>query len=340
MKLRCLILSVCLLLLTVSCGKSAPQVRSDNLNTESIRAALVTNGEDVNDNENDTAIWNALVRVQDELGVVSSYVIPEETDKKGYQKAFDSCYKDEHNFIWMSETPALDELLDSSRKHPEIGYAVVGMRNPDPDKYPNVTGVLFREPEGAFVAGYTAAAAGNSGTVGFIGGDKEDKDCLYAFKAGAVLGGKEAGKGEIKVLEDTIKAGSDKAYQITSELCQDGADVVFSMAVNADPLVLKATSDAGAKFISTKLYKDQPAVLMTVANRVDNVVYTVMKDYLSGKRVNNIHFGLSDGGIKLAFPADDSKLQKQAEAVRDRIISGEISVPVDKKGYNQFVDGL
>ena len=110
------------------------------------------------------------------------------------------------------------------------------------------------------------------------------------------------------------------------------------MAANADPFVLKATSEAGAKFISTKLYKE--AVLMTVTNRVDNVVYTVMKDYLSGKRVNNIHFGLSDGGIKLAFPTDDDKLQKQAEAVRDRIISGEISVPVDKKGYNQFVDGL
>lgn len=102
------------------------------------------------------------------------------------------------------------------------------------------------------------------------------------------------------MLEDTIKADSDKAYQIAGELCRDGADVVFSMAANADPFVLKATSEAGAKFISTKLYKE--AVLMTVTNRVDNVVYTVMKDYLSGKRVNNIHFGLSDRGDQAGLP--------------------------------------
>ena len=90
---------------------------------------------------------------------------------------------------------AYDEVIgEVAPDFPDTTFAQVDGSNCDGAKGDNVTGLLFAEHEGSFLAGVAAALKSETGTIGFVGG--VDTELIQKFQAGYEAGA-EAAKPDI-----------------------------------------------------------------------------------------------------------------------------------------------
>ncbi|NRD66895.1 BMP family ABC transporter substrate-binding protein, partial [Corallococcus exiguus] len=128
--------------------------------------------------------------------------------------------------------------------------------------------------------------------------------------------------------------------QVGQDLLLKNTDVLFA-AAGVDGLgaiqAVKEAREAG-KTVSVIGVDSDPshlapeAVLSAVVKHVDLVVYEAIREQRQGRfQGGNVSLGLKEGGMGLApvrldFPGKDEALRK-VEALKARIISGELKVP-------------
>ncbi|HVG65736.1 MAG TPA: BMP family ABC transporter substrate-binding protein [Actinomycetota bacterium] len=235
-----------------------------------------------------------------------------------------------------------DVIGDVVQQYPDTTFAIV-----DSDVSQigadNLTGLLFAEEQGSFLAGVAAALKTTTNHVGFVGG--VDQALIHKFEAGFVAGA-EAAKPGIQVdtqylsPEGDFSGFNDPAKgQITAQGMFDaGADIVYHAAGGSGLGVFQAAAAANKRAIGVDSDQyntvDDPAlkaVIMTsMLKRVDNAVQTYIGDFVDG----NVEGGkdvvndLSTEGVGLATSGgfiDD--IQSQIDEYRQKIIDGEIKVP-------------
>ena len=100
---------------------------------------------------------------------------------------------------------AYDEVIgEVAPEFPDTVFAQVDGSNADGAKGDNVTGLLFAEHEGSFLAGVAAALKSSTGTIGFVGG--VDTELIQKFQAGYEAGAKAA-KPDIQIISQYISPG-------------------------------------------------------------------------------------------------------------------------------------
>lgn len=118
-----------------------------------------------------------------------------------------------------------DAVEDIASERPDNHFALVD----EVTDMPNVASVMFKEQEGAFLAGVVAANMSKSGKVGFIGG--RDLPVIKRFEAG-FRAGAEAVNPDIKVevhyTNDFTKADLGKAA--ANLMYSSGVDIIFHAA--------------------------------------------------------------------------------------------------------------
>ncbi|MEH7073569.1 BMP family lipoprotein [Neobacillus drentensis] len=217
-------------------------------------------------------------------------------------------------------------------------------------KQPNVTSVLFKEQEAAFLAGIAAALQTKSNHIGFIGG--MEIPVIERFESG-FLAGVKAAKPEVKV--DVQYSGAfDKAelgQNIASKMYSSGADVIFHAAGGTGNGLFKEASDRKAKDPSKEIWaigvdRDQndmgPDVVLTSAlKRVDVAVQDLSKKAMDGNYPGgSIVYGLAEDGVGVA--PINAKADKKAEietAIKDwveKIKSGAVKVPGTRDELKNF----
>ena len=140
---------------------------------------------------------------------------------------------------------------------------------------PNVRSVYFDYAEMAFTAGYLAAMASETGTVGFIGGmdSAAQQDYAAGFAAGA-----EAAVPGITVLSTmsgtTPAAWYDpvKGSELAGEMIEDGADVLFTTAGGTALGVYQRVSDEGIRSIGTDIWALSDHMIASVTPDIGEVV--------------------------------------------------------------------
>jgi basic membrane protein A len=210
-----------------------------------------------------------------------------------------------------------------------------------PYSLPNVRTVVFKEHEGSFLVGALASQVTKTGTVGFVGG--MEVPLIKRFEAGYRAGIKAAQPAkQQKVLAvytgsfDNVAAGK----QVAQDLIAKGADVIFS-AAGADGLgVIQAVKEAraaGKSVYAIGVDSDQShlapeAILTSMLKHTDLAIYNAARDLTQGKfSAGEQVLGLKEGGVgyadvRLDFPGKAEALQK-VDALRQRVISGDIKVP-------------
>lgn len=208
----------------------------------------------------------------------------------------------------------------------------------------NVASVLFKEQEGAFLAGVAAALMSETGKVGFVGG--MDIPVIERFEAG-FLAGVEAANPDVEV--DVQYTGAfDKAElgkTTANRMYQGGADIIFHAAGGTGNGVFteakerkEADADANVWVIGVDSDQydegqvgDANITLTSVLKRVDNAVYNISEQAMNGEFPGGetVVYGLSDDGIDLAdsrgaIPED---IMTQIEEFKQQIVDGEITVP-------------
>jgi basic membrane protein A and related proteins len=209
---------------------------------------------------------------------------------------------------------------------------------------PNVASVLFKEQEGGFLAGVTAALMTKTGKVGFVGG--MDIPVINRFEAG-FLAGVEAVNPDIKV--DSVYTGEFSKAELgkstANRMYGSGVDIIFHAAgatgngvfteakerkaadPNANVWVIGVDSDQYAE----GQVDDKTNVTLTSAlKRVDLAVQTIANEAKDGNfPAGTSVYGIAEEMIGLAdsrgaIPAD---VQAKIDDFTQKVKDGEIEVP-------------
>ncbi|MFL5319045.1 MAG: BMP family protein, partial [Myxococcaceae bacterium] len=232
-----------------------------------------------------------------------------------------------------------------AKRNPNTKFLLIDSPLLDPQgkpyTLPNVKTVVFREEEGSFLVGALAGLVTKSGNVGFVGGMEIPliKKFEAGFRAGLSVTNPDAAK---KILVtytgsfDNVQAGK----QVASDLLAKGADVIFHAAGSDGVGVIQAVKEARASgkpvwvigVDSDQSHLAPDAVLTSMVKRVDLAVYDTVRALADGKfEPGDSALGLKQQGVTYAevrvdFPGKAEALQK-VEALRQKVINGEIKVP-------------
>jgi basic membrane protein A len=241
---------------------------------------------------------------------------------------------------------AYDEVIaDVAADFPETTFAQVDGSVTLPDgssKGDNVTGLLFSEEEGSFLAGVAAALKSETGKIGFVGG--VETTLIQKFQAGYEAGA-EAVEPGIEVDSQYISPAGDfsgfndpaRAEILASGMFDGGADIVYHASGGSGTGVFRAAAAAGGRAIGvdsdqfeTEDAALQSVIMTSMLKRVDNAVEAFIGTYVEGQTAGgeDIINDLSTEGVGLSesggFIED---IKDQIEDYKQQIIDGEIEVP-------------
>jgi len=299
-----------------------------------VRVALVTDVGQLNDRGFNQLAYQGLKRAGRELGVQTRVV--ESVSTADYVPNYASLVRQGYDLIVGVGFAQGDAIDTAATRFPDTKFAIVDVDQTALKHKPkNLVGLLFKEQEAGYLAGYLAgleAKREHANTIGSVGGFKEPP--VDRFIAGYQAGAKEAMPG-IKTLNGYSLDWDDQAKckEIALNQIARGAQIVFQVAGGCGLGALDAAKqkkvwgigvDADQSFLG-------PHVLTSAQKRVDEGVFRTIQSVVDGKWQGgrNLTFGLAQDGVGLGKispkvpPEDLDALNDVKQRVRD----GEITIP-------------
>ena len=230
--------------------------------------------------------------------------------------------------------PQAQAVQTVSKEFPKVKFVLIdGVATGD-----NVSSVLFKEQEGAYLVGVAAALASKSKKVGFVGG--MDVPLIRSFACGYTQGAKSV-DAKIDVTQNMVgttpAAWQDpaKGGELARAQFDKGVDVVFAAAGGSGMGALKAAKEKGKLAIGVDSNQNHlyPGTMLTsMLKRGDNAIYDSFMQIKNGNwKAGIVNKGIKEGGVDWALDADNRKLvsaemEKTLNTVRADIMSGKIKV--------------
>jgi basic membrane protein A and related proteins len=331
-------LLVLLLVSLVAAGCGGDDEASDTGTTTAksdVRVALVTDVGQLNDRGFNQLAYQGLKQAEKELGIKIRVV--ESASAADYVPNYAALVRQRYDLIIGVGFAQGDAIDTAATQYPDTKFAIVDVDQMGLKHKPkNVVGLLFKEQEVGYLAGYLAGRTqkreGGKAVISSVGGFKEPP--VDRFIAGYQAGAKEAFPG-VQTLNAYSSDWDDQAKckEIALSQIARGSGVVFQVAGGCGIGALTAAKqqkvwgigvDADQSFLGQ-------FVLTSALKRVDEAVFetiqTVVDDSWMGGR--NLTFGLKDDGVGLGkispqVPQEDLDALDQ---VKERIRTGEITVP-------------
>jgi basic membrane protein A len=300
---------------------------------EAIKVGLVTDIGQLNDRGFNQLAHEGLKRAQRELGVEMRVL--ESASDADYVPNMSSLAEDGFDLI-IGVGFAQGEAVDTvATEFPDTRFVIIDVDQAGlPHKPANVVGLLFKEEEVGYLAGYLAALTAKRepgpDVISSVGGMKEPP--VDRFIAGYQAGAKEAVPG-VEVLngysqdwDDLAKCKEQALNQIAS-----GSTVVFQVAGGCGLGALDAAKEKDVWGIGVDADQSYLGghVLTSAQKRVDQAVFQTIESVQDGtwKGGRNAVYGLEQDGVGLGknspkVPAAD---REQIEQIAKQIADGEIS---------------
>ena len=235
-----------------------------------------------------------------------------------------------------------------------MGDAIAEIANDNPDAQlalidsevdaPNVANILFKEQEGAYLAGVVAASMSQTGKIGFVGG--VDIPVINRFHAGFVEGAKSVNPDiEIQVNYTGAFDDASKGKIAANGMYSSGVDIIFHAAGGTGNGVFSEAKERKAKDANANVWvigvdADQYAegqvdaatniTLTSMLKGVDKAVIDVSTKAKNGEFPGGTTtvYGLAEDGVGLAdsrgaIPED---VLAKVEEAKGKIAGGEITV--------------
>jgi basic membrane lipoprotein Med (substrate-binding protein (PBP1-ABC) superfamily) len=235
-----------------------------------------------------------------------------------------------------------DVIGEVAKQYPDTQFAIVDSSAKEVGAS-NLTGLLFAENEGSYLAGVAAALKSETNHVGFVGG--VESPLIQKFEAGYVAGAK-AVKSDIQVDVQYIAPAGDfsgfndpaKGQIVAQGMYDAGADIVYHASGGSGLGVFQAAAAAGKRAIGVD--SDQyntvddaalkKVIMTSMLKRVDNAVHAYVTDFVNGsvKGGDDVVNDLKSEGVGLTTTGGQiDDIQAKIDEYRQKIISGEITVP-------------
>jgi basic membrane protein A and related proteins len=304
-----------------------------------IRVGIVFDIGGKDDRSFNAAAWQGVQRAAKDLPIVLRDIEPgtpnaiEPAMRAFAERGFDLIIG-----VGFAQAPIMEQV---AKDYPNIHFAIID----GVSQLPNVASLVFKEHEGSYLVGMLAARASRTGTIGFLGG--MDIGLIHRFAKGYEEGA-QAVNPNIRLIQNYVGVtdgawnNPGKGKELSLAQIQKGADVIFTAAGNSGLGAFDAVEQQGKQngrathFVigvdSNQNMVKPGFVLTSMVKRVDNVVYNIVQEVVSGKFSPGVHvFGLDKDGVGYSmdeFNRDliDAETIQQVEVAKQKIIAGEIKV--------------
>jgi basic membrane protein A and related proteins len=226
-----------------------------------------------------------------------------------------------------------DATATVAKKFPQNNFAIVDFSAAALKGKPtNVEGLLFKEQEAGYLAGYLAglwAKDNNASTVSTVGGQKIPPVDHYiaGFQAGA-----KAANPQIKTLNGYSQDFVDQAKckEIALNQIAQGSKVVFQVARQCGRGALDAAKEKNVQGIGVDADQSYlgPHILTSALKKVDVAVFDAIKRAQGGKFAGgtDVIATVKNGGVGLGkISPEGQKYADQIKKIQDDISSGKIT---------------
>jgi basic membrane protein A and related proteins len=294
---------------------------------------LVTDINQLNDRGFNHLAYTGLLRAEKQLGIQGR--VFQSNSAQDYIPNLAKFAQQGYDLVVSVGFAQADAVTKVAKSYPKTHFAIIDVDATSLTGKPqNVLGLLFREQEVGYLAGYLAGLLEKQkpgpDVIGSVGGMKEPP--VDRFIAGYQAGAKRADPG-IKLLNGYSHdwVAVDKCKEVALGQIGSGSTIEFQVAGGCGLGALDAAKekrvwgigvDADQSFLG-------PHVLTSATKRVDQAVFLTIKDVIAGKfrGGRNSIFGLKDNGVGLGkiSPKVPKSDVAALEKIRSEIASGKLS---------------
>lgn len=316
----------------------------ENNNEEAFSVAMVTDVGGVDDKSFNQSAWEGVKAYGKEHGLSRGEggfeYLQSKTDAD-YETNLNNLIRRNFDLVFGIGFMMADAVEAVAADNPDNHFALIDAEV----EADNVVNVLFKEQEGAFLAGVAAAKMTKTGKIGFVGG--VDIPVINRFEAGFIAGAKAVNP-DIEI-QDKYTGAFDKADlgKITANsMYSSGVDIIFHAAGATGNGVFSEAKERKAKDPNANVWvigvdadqydegkvDDKTNVTLTsMLKGVNTAVVDISNKAKNGKFPGGqtLTYGLAEDGVKLAdsrgaIPED---VQAVIDEYKEKIASGEIVVP-------------
>jgi basic membrane protein A and related proteins len=328
-----------LALVVAGCGSddssrtgSAGSGSSTTTEKKPIKVGLVTDIGGLNDRSFNSLANKGLQDAIKQLGVQGRVITSK--SNADYVPNLSSLAQQDYDLVIAVGFLMADATNTVASKFPDTNFAIIDYSQAALKSKPkNVEGILFKENEPGYLAGYLAALyAKEQGfdTISSVGGQKIPP--VDAYIAGFQAGAKKANPG-IKTLNGYSQDFVDpaKCKELALNHIGQGAKIVFQVAGQCGLGALDAAKEKGVKAIGVDADQSagRPYVLTSAMKKVDVAVLQTIQRVQDGTfhAGQDIVFDLKSDGVGLGKVQGAEELLAKIEPIRQQIADGAIEIP-------------
>ena len=302
---------------------------------DAVKVGLVTDVGQLNDRGFNQLAYQGLKRAQRELGVQGR--VTQSASPADYIPNMTTLARQGYDLVIGVGFAQGEAVAKAAARFPETSFAIVDVDQASLEGKPkNVLGILFREEQVGYLAGYLAALEEKRrpgrDVISSVGGMKEPP--VDRFIAGYQAGARKAVPG-ITLLNGYSQDWDDQAKckELALNHIARGAGVVFQVAGGCGLGALDAAKERevwGVGVDADQSYLGRH-VLTSAQKRVDQAVFLTIKSVQDGtfEGGRNAVFGLEENGVglgKVSGRVPKSDLAA-VDKVRRQIADGAIDIP-------------
>jgi basic membrane protein A len=293
---------------------------------------LVTDVNQLNDHGFNQLAYQGLKKAQRDLGIKGA--VYQSPSAQAYIPNLSQAARKGADLVVSVGFDQATAVAKVAKQFPNTNFAIIDVDQASlAGKPKNVEGLIFKEQEVGYLAGYLAGLVekkqGGKATIGSVGGQKQPPVDRYI--AGYRAGAKKADP-SITLLNTYSQDWVDQAKckQAALDQISAGASIVFQVAGGCGLGALDAAKEKGVWGIGVDADQSYlgPQVLTSAMKRVDTSVYATIQQVIAGKFAGgtNMTFSLKNNGVGLGkispkVPAADVTMVK---SIAKQISSGQI----------------
>jgi len=294
---------------------------------------LVTDVNQLNDHGFNQLAYQGLKRAQRELGIDGA--VYQSPSAQAYIPNLAQAARKGAALVISVGFDQANAVAAAAKQFPKTHFAIIDVDQATLTGKPkNVEGLIFKEQEVGYLAGYLAGLVekqqGGQGTIGSVGGQKQPPVDRYiaGYRAGA-----QAADPGIKLLNAYSQDWVDQAKckQAALDQIAAGASIVFQVAGGCGLGALDAAKEKGVWGIGVDADQSYlgKEVLTSAMKRVDVSVYATIQQVVAGHFAGgtNAVFSLKNDGVglgKISPKVSKSDVQKLQQIAKD-VAAGKIA---------------
>jgi basic membrane protein A and related proteins len=319
-------------------GGGAGGGASEEQAAESIKAGVVTDIGGLNDRSFNALANKGIKQAESELGVETRVLIS--NSNGDYVPNLTTLAQQQFDLIIPVGFLMADAVNTVATQLPDAQFAIVDFPAAAlKDKPENVQGLLFKENEAGYLAGYLAglwAKDNNATTVSTVGGQKIPP--VDAYIAGFQAGAKKAFP-QVKTLNGYSQDFVDQAKckEIALDQISRGSKVVFQVAGGCGLGALDAAKEEGVQGIGVDADQSYLGdhILTSAVKKVDQAVFEAVQRAQEGnfEGGTDVIATVENGGVGLGkLGPEGEQYADQIDEITQQVASGEAGeIPAEVK---------